>query len=466
MAAWRTHAARLAALALTVGVAGVGAPTGADAGEDAARCPVNALDRADEPVEITFWHVQQVRNEEILVDLIERFEARQDRVRVELVNQVTYPDIFQKYQAALGTGDLPDLVQMDEASIQSLVDSQSTFPLESCVAADDYSLDDFLPQAIDHYTTEGVLRAMPWTVSNPVLIYDKNDFRAAGLDPERPPATLDEVTDYSRQLVDAGVSRYGISLRAEASVNEAFYAKADQLYLNHENGREARATKALLDNRTGREIWTWWDETVASGLGLFTGSQPENFDNLFALGTGDAAMTIDASSVIGSTFAVLESGEFSDVDLGVGPLPGLEPGGGVPVADASLWIPETGSNERAAGAWELVKFLSAPQRQATFSVGTRGGFIPIRQSAVEDPALQTMWAESPELRVPFDQLEAGAQSKAALGAVTGDYSGLRAAVRDALTAMFAGDLSPRRALARAERDANDAIREYNDRVDA
>jgi sn-glycerol 3-phosphate transport system substrate-binding protein len=464
VATLRTSVARLGASALAVAVAGLGASTGAEAGEQRARCPVRALDRSEGTVEITFWHVQQARSEEILTEQIEAFEASQERVRVDLVNVLTYPDVFEKYKAALATDGLPDLVQMDESSVQSLVDSESTIPMGRCVRADDYSLEDFVPHALDYYTTEGVLRAMPWTVSNPVLFFNKNHFRAAGLDPEDPPETLDEVTEFSRRIVDAGVAPHGMTVRAEAFVNEAFYAKSGQLYMDNGNGREARATKTRLNTRVGSEIWTWWDDLVESGLGLFTGSQPDNFDNLYALGNGDATMTIDTSNAIGSILSVLDTGEFGTLDLGVAQLPSLEPGGGVPVFDASLWIPETGSNEREAAAWELVKFLSAPEQQAQYAVENSGGYIPIRGSAIDDPALQTLWAESPDLMVPFEQLEAGRGGAAAAGAVTGDYAGVRAAVRDALTAMFTDDLPPRKALAQAQRDATQAIREYNERL--
>jgi sn-glycerol 3-phosphate transport system substrate-binding protein len=466
MNALSTYVARAAVLTLVVGAAAFGASGAAGADGGGGKCPVKSLDKADGPVEITFWHVQQAKNEEILIDLVEQFEAQQDDVRVKLVNMATYPDIFEKYRAALTTGDLPDLVQMDEGALQFIVDSRSTIPIQSCVKADRYSLDDFLPQAMEYYTTEDVLRAMPWTVSNPVLIYDKNDFRAAGLDPEDPPETLDEVTEYSQKIVDADATRYGISLRAEAFVNESFYAKSDELYMNHGNGRDARATKALLDTDTGLEIWTWWDGILESGLGVYTGSQADNFDNLYALGTGDAAMTIDTSNVIGSVAAVLETGQYAGFDLGVGPLPGLEPGGGVPVGDASLWIPKTGSSKGAAAAWELIKFFSAPEQQATYAVGNKGGFVPIRRSAVDDPALQAMWSERPELRIPFEQFAAGEGSVAAVGAVTGDFAGVRTAVRDALTAMFVDGLRPDKALARAQRDATEAIKDYNDRIGA
>src|SRR6266508_3138623 len=136
-ALWKSGA-RLALLTLAVGTASLCALPTAGAGRGGPRCPVKALDEADGPVKITFWYAHQAKNEETLLKLIEKFEASQDRVRVNLVNVPTYPDMFEKYRAGLSTGDLPDLVQMDESSVQALVDSQSTIPIESCVKADNY----------------------------------------------------------------------------------------------------------------------------------------------------------------------------------------------------------------------------------------------------------------------------------------------------------------------------------------
>jgi sn-glycerol 3-phosphate transport system substrate-binding protein len=439
---------------------------GAGAGGNDARCPVDALDDARKRVEITFWHIQGAKNEEVLQDLVRTFEASQERVRVKLVNQVSYPDVFEKYKAGLDTGRLPDLVQLEETTVQSIVDSQSTVPIEACVDADDYDLTDFVPRAIAYYTTEGVLRAMPWTVSNPVLLYDKAAFRRAGLDPEDPPATFEEVREYSRQIVDTGAAGHGISLRTEAYFNEFFYAKSGRPYVNNGNGRQSRATKALLDNRTGLQIWKWWHDMVESGLALDTGSQEGSIDHLLAIGNGEAAMTIDASGVLGPVFDVLSTGQYEHVEPGVGPLPANGPGGGVPVGDASLWIPESSSPAKQAAAWELVKFLSAPEQQAAYAVGSRGGYIPIRESSLEDPALAQMWAENAELRVPYDQLAAGPTNPATVGSVIGDYRGVRVAVRDALTRMLLGDQSPKAALRQAQRDADDAIAEYNERIGA
>ncbi len=430
------------------------------------RCPVGAADRAERPVEITFWHTQGESNERVLQELIDEFEASQTGIRVRPVNQVSYPDVFEKYKAALDTGELPDLVQLEETTVQAIVDSKSTIPIGACVEADAYALEDFLPRSVEYFTTEDVLRAMPWTISNPVLLYDKAVFRAAGLDPEDPPETFDEITEYSRRIVESGAARHGIALRTEAYFNEFFYAKSGRPYVNNANGREGRATKARLDNADGRSIWEWWDEIVDSGLAVNTGSQVGNVDHLLAIANGDAAMAIDASGALGPVFDVLSTGQYAHVEPGVAPLPALRPGGGVPVGDGALWLPETDAAPRQAAAWELVKFLSSPEAQAAYAVGSRGGYIPIRQSSLEDTALQAIWAENPELRIPYDQLESGPVNPATVGSVIGDYQGVREAVRDALTRMLTSDLSPKQALRQAQRDANAAIEEYNDRVGA
>jgi sn-glycerol 3-phosphate transport system substrate-binding protein len=434
------------------------------AGGDRGSCPVNAKARGGEPVEITFWHSHARSNEEVLERLVDQFEAEEPGIRVKLVNQTSYLDTLDKYRTGLRTGDLPDLVHMEETVVQQLVDSRSTVPIGACAKADRYPLDDFLPRALAYFTLDDTLQAMPWTISNPVLYYDKELFRRAGLDPEKPPATLDEVREYSQQIVDRGVAPHGIALPARDYLNEFFYAKAGQAYVNHGNGRRGRATKALLDNETGREIWSWWKRMEDDGLLLNTGANRESIDHLLAMGNSQAAMTIEASAALGPVFDVLSTGQYAHVDPGVAPLPSLRPGGGVPIGDGALWMPEAAAPAKRAAAWKLVKFFSEPAQQAEFAIGSRGGFIPLRRSALEDPELQALWAENPALRVPYDQLESGPTTPATVGSVIGDYQGVRDAVSEGLTRMFAQGASPKKALAGAQRQADEAIAAYNDRI--
>ena len=76
-------------------------------------------------MEITFWHSMPRENETTLQALTEQFNTSQSDVKVNLVNQVSYDDTFTKYKAGLSSGDLPDLVQLQETEQQQMVDTKS-----------------------------------------------------------------------------------------------------------------------------------------------------------------------------------------------------------------------------------------------------------------------------------------------------------------------------------------------------
>jgi len=98
------------------------------------------------PVEITMWHSMTRANEETLQKLVGDFNSSQGDVKVDLVNQIDYVQTFNKYKAGLGTGDLPDIVQLQESEQRQMIDTQTVLPAGVCAKADKYPLDDFLPR--------------------------------------------------------------------------------------------------------------------------------------------------------------------------------------------------------------------------------------------------------------------------------------------------------------------------------
>jgi sn-glycerol 3-phosphate transport system substrate-binding protein len=428
-------------------------------------CPVHALDKAKGTTEITFWHQLQGKDEETLKGLISGFEAENPNITVRLVNQINYRDLFTKYTSGLESGELPDLAQFEDTTPQQLVDSGSTIPMAACVKADKFDLGDFYERPLAFYTTEGVLRAMPWNVSNIVTMYNRNAVEAAGVDPDKLPTTFDGLRKVSQQIVDRGVAPHGMALAVIPYINEFLFAKSGIQYVNHGNGRKSRATAATFDTANGQKIWKWWNDMVTSGLAINTGDQQGGIDHLLAIGNGSAAITIESTGGLGRIYDVLGSGQFPNVEFGVAPLPSLTGSGGIPVGDGSLWMPKASSPERKAAAWKLVKYLTDTDQIARLVVASSGGFVPIRKSAADDPSVQQLYAERPFLRVPFDQLETGAVNTTTSGAVIGDYQGVRDSVRDGLDRMLTQGQSPKAALAEAEKESTTVIQDYNARVE-
>jgi sn-glycerol 3-phosphate transport system substrate-binding protein len=449
-------AAALALVGLTV--------SGADAlpAQSSGKCPLGALKNAkSKPVEIAYWHSMVRANEETLQRLTDEFNSSQNDVRVNLINQTSYEDTLNKFRAGLSTGDLPDLVQIEDTGLQQMIDTQAILPAQACVKADKYDLSDHLKRVVDYYSVKGQLWPMPFNVSNPVLYYNRKAFQAAGLDPNNPPKALDEVKAAAQTLKDSGaVGQAGFGLKLDPWYLEQWSAIGGRTYVNNGNGRKSRASAVTFDNRTGREIFTFMNQMVQQGLAR-TNPAGGNFDNLIGIGNGNFGMTIDTSAALGTIQQGLAGGELPNVELGVAPMPGPKGKGGVLVGGAANYIVSKSSPEKQAAAWQFAKFLNEPESQADWSVGT--GYVPITEAAANVPQVQQYWAANPGFKVAYDQLVGGVTNTATAGPVIGDYRGVRDAVLDAEQQMFGG-MSPRSALKQAKQDANAKIEEYNSRV--
>lgn len=425
-------------------------------------CPIGSIEKATKPVDITYWHAMPRSNEETLKKLADDFNGSQSDVRVGLVNQTSYDDAFNKFKAGLTTGDLPDLVQIEDTGLQQMIDTRAVLPAASCVKATRFDTSDILVRVLDYYSVEDVLWPVPFNVSNPVLYFDKAAFRQAGLDPAAPPRTLDELEAAARKLKAAGYPA-GLALKLDPWHLEQWSAKAGVPYVNNGNGRRGRATEVAFATKVGRDVFTWLDRMVTEKLAVTNEAGGQSaFDNLLAVGNRRAAMTIDTSAALGTVTQVLSGGEYAGIELGVAALPGPAGKGGVLVGGAANYIVAKSSPAKQEAAWRFAAFLTEAASQAVWSAGT--GYVPIRKSAASLSPLTELWAKEPSYRVAYDQLLAGAANEATAGPVIGDYRGVRSAVIAAEQAMLLQGVAPEQALQQAVQDANEAMAAYNLRV--
>jgi sn-glycerol 3-phosphate transport system substrate-binding protein len=427
-------------------------------------CPLDALAKAKGPVDITFWHAMTRANEDELKKLTDEYNASQSKVKVTLSASPSYQDNLTRYTAGLSNKQLPDLMQGEDTSLQYMIDSASVLPAQSCINADKYDTSDYVKRVLSYYTVDKTLWPMPFNVSNPVLYYNKAAFERAGLDPNKPPTTLEEVRADSQKIVDTKASQYGISFQTDAWYFEHWMAKAGEVYVNNENGRTKRATAVSFDNPTGTSLYKWVKDMVDSKLMLSTGTA--DIDNLLAVANDQAAMTIYTSAALGTITQILGSGQFAGVKLGVGPMPGPDSkNGGVLVGGAALYIVNQSSPEKQAAAYDFAKYLNQPQVQSDWAAAT--GYIPTSMSATTMAPLSETWAKQPEYKVAYDQLLTGAENPATAGPVVGAYGGtgegMRGAVIDAVQSMITDGTPAKQAINNAAKNSNTAIEDYNSR---
>jgi sn-glycerol 3-phosphate transport system substrate-binding protein len=450
-------------LALTA-TAFVAADTPVAGAANSTSCPLNALKSASKPVEITLWHWMPRANETALQGLVDSFNASQGDVKVTLVNQIDWEATFQKYKAGLGTGDLPDIVQLQESDQQQMIDTQSVLPASVCAKADKYSFSDFLPRVISYFTVQGTQYAMPFNTSGPVLFYNKKAFSAAGLDPEQPPTTLDEVKSAAEKLKANGVEA-PLGLKTDPIFVEQWTAQANRLFANNGNGRTSRATKAVFGGASGVKIFSWMDGMVKDGLATTNADLgPSIYDNLLGIRSGSHAMAFDTSAALGTIKSVLDAGDDPNVELGVAPFPGPVAAGrgGVFNQGGEMFMVNKAAPAKQAAAWKFLKYLAEPENVTTWAIAT--GYLPIRESSADSTEMQDYWAQNPGFKVAYDQLLAGRDTEATAGSVIGNNKGARDALRDAVNSMFLGGTAPKDALKAAVDGATAAIDDYNSRI--
>jgi len=408
-------------------------------------CHVSALASAAAPVTITFWYASGGQIGPVLQKLTDTYNSSQTKVKVNLVDQQGTDDILAKYRTA-SVGDRPDLAQMSDTNLQLLADSKTIVPVQSCINEEHYDLSDYTERAISYYTTQGALQGMPFNLSMPVLYYNKAAFRAAGLDPNQPPATLDDLRDVSQKIVASGYSKFGMAFDTGPSSGgswyiEQFRAKSDLLYADNQNGRQARATKVVFNDDTTVQQVTAIQKLVADGLAVNVGQNTDSTQDLLKLADPQqpAAMTNHTSASLSSVINVLNAGTFPSFkpdDLGIGPMPAPAGSGGLLVGGAALWIVKGKSDAETAATWDYVKYLTSPTAQAEWAAGT--GYVPIRKSSLDMEPIKSLYASDPRYAVAYQQLVSGAVTPATAGPVLGPQSEVRQATSEAMQAIFGG----------------------------
>ena len=354
---------------------------------------------------ITFWHTMTNTLEDTLVALTDLYNASQDRVVVELQNQNGYSEVIDKYFQS-SQDDRPDIVQMPEYMVQQMADTNSVVPIGACIQTEGFDITPYLPRVLLEYQTGGIQWSMPFNVSGPVLYYNRKMFEAAGLDPDQPPITLDQMREYSQKIVDSEAATYGWALDTGVDSGggwflEQWFARLGVPYSDNDNGRTARSTQVYLDRPESVELMTFVQQMVQDGLAVNVGDNPSSQDVLLKLAdpSQPAAMGITTSAGLGTVISVTDAGQIPGItsdDIGVGPMPGPSDTPSALVGGASLYIVAEQGDAEAAAAWDYIKFLTSAQVQSQWAAQT--GYVPVRQDATELDPYRQIVSRRPALR--------------------------------------------------------------------
>jgi len=379
---------------------------------------------------IEFWHAMGGEKGLLLEELIREFESQAEGIHINATSKGSYRGTLESTMSAAEKGSPPALAQIYEIGTARAMDSGAFTPVES-VLPRSVSLSNYVDPVLSYYRTNGTLNSMPFNSSVPVLCYNKDAFQQAGLDPNNPPKTFDAVAEAAQQLVDQGVSRYGISFAVYSWFVEQWFATAGQEIVNKQNGRAGTPDTAHFDSEAAHRIYEWWTSMDEAGIYHNPGVEARGkAKNAFFDGT--ASMVIASSSSVGGIT------DNADFEVGISGLPTPGRGEGLIVGGASLWVSEGASQAERNAAGEFLAWLTQPAQQTRWHRET--GYLPVHEGGIDQLQRDGWFRENPGHKVAIDQLLASKDSPATNGARIGPFSTVRTLVGEAYEDILTGDL--------------------------
>jgi sn-glycerol 3-phosphate transport system substrate-binding protein len=363
-----------------------------------------------EPLKIVFWHSMTGEKGRHLGSIVADFNRSQEgQVQVEAQFVGSYDDGLNKLRTAVIAGRPPQVVQITDVGTALMIDSQAIVPLQSFIDQDpEFPLKELLPAIRRYYEVKGVLYSLPFATSNPILYYNADMLRAAGL--ERAPATFAELETYADRLTNKEKKIYGLTWPLHAWLLEEFLAKQGAPLITPNNGRLGPASEANYLASESRVFMDLWARMVKKGtfanLGRGWDAPSQNF---LAART---AMFITSTS---DMFEVFRNAPFK---LGTAPIPS-GPGenrGGTVVGGNSLWIMKSKSRESEKAAYAFVKFMAGIEPQKKWHTNT--GYFPIRNDVIESLKAEGFYQRYPVAWTAIEQVRSSPESIATQGALT------------------------------------------------
>lgn len=423
-----------------------------------AGCGNNASASSGKPVEITFWHSMGGKNGQAITKMVNDFNSTHKDIKVNAQYQGKYDEAINKLKSAKKGNGGPDVMQVYDIGTRFMIDSKWVVPMQKFIDEEKYDTSQLEPNISGYYTVDNKLYSMPFNTSTPILYYNKNAFKEAGLDPNTPPKTFADVEKYAAKLAkkdsSGKVTQYGYSMAIYGWFFEQFIVKQGADYANNGNGRNAAPTAVDFDkNGSALKVLNEWKKLVDSGnVGNF-GRNEDDTENAFI--AGKTAMYIESTADLS---AVL-SGVGGRFDVGTAFLPSFDgmQDGGVSIGGASLWALDSKDTAKQKATWEFIKFMVSPDEQAYWN--TQTGYFPVTQKAYDVQVMKDNLKKSPQFQTAIDQLHAS--PKTAKGALMSVFPEARQTVETNIEQMLQNKQSPEDAANNSAKSINDSIQKYN-----
>ena len=412
-----------------------------------------------EPIEINWWHAMRGPRGETVQKIVDSFNSSQTEYKVIATYKGEYDEVVNAGVAAVRAGKQPHLLQAFEVGTQTMMLSGAIYPVYKLMADSGYKIDwsQYLQPVLSYYmNADGNLMSMPFNSSTPVMYYNLDMFKKAGLQPlsKDKPVTWDEMGDITAKLVKSGATGGLVTGWQSWTQVENYSAIHDLPFASKANGYEGLDTELLINNDKVvnhiARLKSWMaDNRFYYGGQKYQGPQAEFIAQ-------NAGLYIDSISAIAKIQKSVK-----DFQWDIAPLP-VEawmpnPQNSI-IGGASLWVFTGLPKQDYKGVAAFLNHLAGTESQVLWHKET--GYFPITLGAYEQLKKDGYYKESPYQEVGIKQLTRRNPTKNSRGLRLGYFIQIRNIINEELELVWNDSKTPKQAMDSAVERSNVKLREF------
>ncbi len=407
--------------------------------------------------EIHWWHAMGGALGERVADIAAGFNATQSDYKVVPTYKGNYTENMTAGIAAFRSGKQPHILQVFEVGTATMMSAKGAIkPVYQLMAEAGEPFDPkaYLSTVAGYYTDpEGNMLSMPFNSSTPVLYYNKEAFKKAGLDPDSPPKTWPEVLEATKKTQAAGYS-CGFTTAWQSWVQlENFSAWHNVPIGTQANGFKGLDTEFQLNSPAHvKHIQTLsdWSKDNVFKYGGRRGDSQALFTN------GECVMYMQSSA---GYAGVKKTAKF---EFGTGMLPYWPDVGGAPqntiIGGATLWVFSGHDDADYKGVAKFFTYLSSAEVQAEWHQGT--GYLPITLAAYDLTKQQGFYEKNPGTETALKQMTLNPPTENSRGLRFGNFVQIRDILNEEMEAVWGGKKTAQEALDSAVERGNKLLRKF------
>ncbi len=409
--------------------------------------------------EIQFWHALGGQLGERTEQIVADYNASQDAYKVVPVYKGTYTETMTAAIAAFRAKQQPHIVQVFEVGTATMMNAEGAirpvYKLMEEAGQTDFSAEPYLDAVAAYYTTtDGKLLSLPFNSSTPVMFYNKDAMKAAGLDPNQPPKTWPELADMTKKIVDAGGATCGFTTGWPSWVQiENMSAWHDKPIATKANGFAGTDTELEINKpfqvKHIQQLADWQQDRT-----FVYGGRRGDANPLFL--NSDCWIVMNSSAYY-DTFASGAKFEWGVAMLPYWPEVVDQPQNSI-IGGATLWVLNGHADAEYKGVADFLKYLSSPEVQYAWHEGT--GYVPITDAAYDLAVERDLYGKKPGKDIAVKQLTLHAPTENSKGLRLGNFVQIRDVIEQELENVFAGKKSAQQGLDDAVEEGNKLLRKF------